>query len=696
MRVSGKEQLKVLFFFMLFLFIFPASSFAEKLLVIDPGHGGRYSGTCGYSGASTGFCEETANLQVGLKVRDALRNTDIKVVMTRDSDRDFSSASASADLIARMKVANAAVTNNNDNSLFVSIHSNASPSSPYVKGVETYYYDGYNHLQPDYPPDPIQMNYYSESKRLAETVHPTVISYLGAINRGIGNDQSFYVIRNAQMPAILIEMGYMTNRDEEALLKSAAYQQRVAQAIADSVTAFYKVFEVHDENGKIIKTFKTEQEAVNYANQLGTTVSVFDKDKQTYTYLNSKFEVYHRTNGLLKALPTEAAAIDYAEHWRNTRIVSMDTNRTVWSNYLDKKYDVYVNNQVSGSFYDYDSALAYSEGKANIKIVNNKTNDVLWTNIPGVAVTRDVTVSSLSGQTRFETAIKVSNELYPNGFAEDKQQKTVILATGYQFADALSAGPLSNYYEKAPILLTHATVLDEAVKQEISRLGATKVVIVGGQDAIAKTIEDTLVSMQLGVERISGATRYETNLNILQKIGNVNGLFVVYGRNFPDALTVAPIAANKNWGIMLVQEGNVTPSRSLNLNSKNVVIAGGTDAISEKVKQQLASVYPSSSIVRLAGVDRYATNAIINLNFEDSLRSNKVNLTTGKDFPDALASAPLSIGTGSPLVLIGDYLNRNVESQLLEFGSDNVVDQLEVIGGIVNNQLSQSVKNRLK
>jgi len=694
--MKGKQQFKVLFFFTLLLLIFPASSFAEKLIVIDPGHGGKYSGTCGYSGSKTGFCEETANLLVGLRVREVLKNTDIKVVMTRDTDREFSGISASADLIARMKVANAAVANNNDNSLFVSIHHNASPSNPYVRGLETYYYDGYNHLQPDYPPDPIQMSYYSESKRLAETVHPKLISSLGSINRGIGNDQSFYVIRNAQMPAILIELGYMTNRDEEALIKSADFQQRAAQAISNAVIEFFRVFEVHDENGKIVKMFKTWQEAVNYANQLDTTAKVFDKDKQTYIYTNSKFEVYHRTNGLLKALPNEAAAIRYAEGWRNTRVVSMDTNRTVWSNYLDKKYDVYENNQVSASFYDYDSSLAYSQGKANVKIVNNKTNDVLWTNIPGVEVTRDVNVSSLSGQNRFETAIKISNELYPNGFAQDKQQKAVIITTGYQFADALNAGPLSSYYDKAPILLTHANELDEAVKQEISRLGATKVVIIGGQAAISKTIEDELSSMNLGVERISGATRYETNLNILQKIGNVNGLFVVYGENFPDALTVAPIAANKNWGILLVQKDKVTPLQTLNLNSKNVVIAGGTDVISDSVKQQLASAYPSSSVVRLSGVDRYATNAIINLYFEDSLRSNRVNLTTGKDFPDALASAPLSIGTGSPLVLIGDNLNRNVESQLLEYGNDNVVDQLEVIGGIVNSQSSQSVKNRLK
>lgn len=693
--MRGKQG-KIIFFMMLLLFLFPSSSFAEKLLVLDPGHGGKYSGTCGYSGNKTGFCEETANLLVGQRVREILKNTGIRVFMTRDTDREFSTVSASADLIERMKVANQAAVNNNDNSLFISIHHNASPSSPYVKGLETYYYDGVNHYQPDYPPDPIQMGYLSESKRLAETVHPKLLNLLGSTNRGIGNDQSFYVIRTAQMPAVLLELGYMTNKEEEARIKSADFQQRAAQAIADAAIEFFKVFEVHDDNGKIVKMFKTQQEAINYANQLSYNARVFDKDKQTYTYTNSRYEVYHRTNGLLKTFATEELAVNYAKGWLNTRVTSIETGRTVWSNYLAKKYSVFVNNQLSASFYEYDSALTYSSGKSSVKIINNQTNDVLWTNASNVAVTRDVTVSSLSGKTRFETAIQISKEMYPNGFAADKEQKVVILSTGYQFADALSAGPLASYYDKAPILLSRADALDEAVKQEITRLGATKIVLVGGTAALSKSVEDTLTSMKLEVERISGSTRYETNRKILEKIGQVEGLFVVYGENFPDALAAAPIAANNQWGILLAQKDKVTPLQSLNLANKEVVIAGGTAAISDGVKQQLSNSYPNSKVIRLSGSDRYATNARINLYFENIVQSNSILLTTGKDFPDALASAPLSIGTGSPLVLMGDQMSKSMESFLLEYGSDNVVNELQVIGGVVNVQSSQSVVNKVK
>lgn len=693
--MRGKQALGILFF-ALALFLFPSSSFAEKLLVVDPGHGGKYSGTCGATGQSTGICEETVNLLVGLKVKEILKNSGIRVVMTRETDREFSTVNASVDLVERMKVANSAAAGNNDNSLFVSIHHNASPTSPYTKGLETYYYDGVNHYQPDYPPDPMQMNYLSESKRWAETAHARLLSGLGSTNKGIGNDQSFYVIRHAQMPAILLELGYMTNRDEEARIKTAEFQWAAAQAIADAAINFFQVFEVHDDNGKIIKMFKTQQEAITFASQQAENMRVFDKNQQAYTYSNVRYEVYHRTNGLMKSFASEANAVSYASGWRNTRVVSLENNQTLWSNYLSKKYDVYVNNQVQASFIDYDGALAYSIARGNSKVVNNLTNDVLWTNIGGVAVTRDVALEKIAGANRFETAIQVSQTLYPDGFAEDKLEKTVILATGYQFADALSAGPLSNLYDQAPILLSRADQLDESVKQEIIRLGATKVVMIGGEAALSKNVESTLASMNVMVERIAGANRYETNRKIIEMLGDVNGLFVVYGGNFPDALAVSPIAANQNWGILLAQTNQVTPVASLDLTNKEIVMAGGTAALQDTVKQQLASSYPASKITRLAGADRYATNAVINLYFENSTASDSLLLTTGKDFPDALASAPLAIGTGTPLVLVGDGWSRTMETYLLEYGRDNVVQTLAIIGGSVNSTNVQSMANRVK
>src|SRR5690606_23394238 len=222
--------------FGVFLFTAPNNSFAEKVLVVDPGHGGRYGGTCGFSGNTTGICEKDVNLQVALKLREVLKNSDITVHLTRTKDVHFSPylQNAGGDMDLRMKNANGFVRGNNDNSLFVSIHHNAA-ASPYVTGLETYYYDGKNHYSKQYPPDPMQLQYLNESKRFAEEVHPRLVSNLKRPDRKIHNHMSFYVLRNAQMPAILVELGFMTNKQEESLIKSASYQQKAAEAIAEGV-----------------------------------------------------------------------------------------------------------------------------------------------------------------------------------------------------------------------------------------------------------------------------------------------------------------------------------------------------------------------------------------------------------------------------------------------------------------------------
>ena len=74
-----------------FIFVDPTLASAEKTVVIDPGHGGKYSGTCGLTGNTTGYCEERANLDVALKVKSILANKGINVKLTRETDVHFSS-----------------------------------------------------------------------------------------------------------------------------------------------------------------------------------------------------------------------------------------------------------------------------------------------------------------------------------------------------------------------------------------------------------------------------------------------------------------------------------------------------------------------------------------------------------------------------------------------------------------------------
>jgi N-acetylmuramoyl-L-alanine amidase len=666
------------------IFLFPAGAFAEKVLVIDPGHGGKFTGTCGYTKEiSKDLCERDVNLSVGLKLRDALKNSGIKVYMTRQTDIHFSSylSGSGGDLDARMKIANQYAKGNNDNSVFLSIHHNASPTSPYVKGLETYYYDGVNHFDPSYPYDPMQMKFLKDSKRFAETIHPTVLKSLELIDRKVNNDQSFFVIRNAQMPSVLVELGYMTNRSEESRIVTSTYQQQAAQALATSIIAYFKVFDVY-QNGNKIATFKTKDEAINYANGLNGDLKVFDKNTQQYVWENSKYEVYHKTNGILKSFANDQEAIAFAQKTPETRVVEKASDATIWSNFLTPKFTVQSQGNYT-TFFDIKKAIVFAQSKSLARVVRNKSNEIVWTNIPNEKVTRNLQSGRVFGPTRYTTSISISKALYPNSFSNVNQAKTVILATGVEPADALSSGSLTTRYGNAPILLNNSLSLLPEVKNELIRLGAKKVIIIGGPVAISANAEKSIKSLGIQTERVYGQNRLETNLRIVGKLGSVNGVFVASARSFPDALASAPLAAGSNWAIILTEQNKISDAALNYLKGKKIVILGGPVAVSNNVQNQILQQNNPQNVTRLAGANRYETLAKLLWYVKDNIKSNTINIATGENFPDALTAAPLSIQNKAPLILVGKDLNRNVESFLYKYTEENVINKVNIIGGPV-------------
>ncbi|MGS2778919.1 cell wall-binding repeat-containing protein [Robertmurraya sp. GLU-23] len=691
----NRMVVRLLGLFILVVLLFPTAAFAEKVLVIDPGHGGRFTGTCGYTKESPkDLCERDVNLSVGLKIRDYLRSSGITVKMTREADVDFATylSGTGGDFERRMQIANGYAKNNNDNSVFVSIHHNASPTSPFVKGYETYYYDGVNHFQPDWPHDPLQIKYLKDNQRLAQSIHSPFVSNLGMIDRKIHNDQSFYVIRNAQMPAVLLELGYMTNRDEESRIISADFQNRAAQSIANSIIEYFRAFDVY-KDGQKVETFKVKTDAINYASKLSGFVQIFDKDSQSFIWENSNYEVYHKSTGLLKGFATYEQALGYANGTADTRIVHKATGNTVWSNFFSANYEVQqTNTNEKNVFFDFNEAVSFASNKVNTRIVRKDTNEILWTNLPE-GLTKSVNQKQVSGETRYSTSVAVSKELYPNGFAADKQQKVVLLSTGEDAADALSAGPLTSRYDNAPILLNNSRYLLDEVQNELTRLGARKVVVLGGPQAISTDIENKIKSLGIEVERIQGATRIETNNRITEKLGDVNGVFVASARSYPDALAAAPIAAANNWGIVLTEKDKLSDAALNYMRGKKIVILGGVEVLPWNIESQILSQNSQQNVVRLAGATRFETLANMLFYFKEEMKSDTINISTGMNFPDALAAAPLSYANKAPLVLVGPTLNKNVESFLFKYVEENSVNQVKVVGGPM--AVSDTMKNIL-
>ncbi|MDZ4179721.1 MAG: cell wall-binding repeat-containing protein [Coriobacteriia bacterium] len=273
-------------------------------------------------------------------------------------------------------------------------------------------------------------------------------------------------------------------------------------------------------------------------------------------------------------------------------------------------------------------------------------------------------VDRTSGADRYATAVAVSQEYFRTG------ADNVVLCTGENFPDALAAAPWARYL-KAPVLLTRRTSLPGVVMDEIERLGAVNVWIVGGQSAVSSAVHAQLLGAGLDVSReLQGSDRYETSAKIATLLHNavtaggrpLDKAFVVRGDAFPDALAVAPVAAAIYSPIVLVRSNAPLPSASENvfksLHIKHAFIVGGTDVIDEEVELAIeelttANLGSTSPAVRWAGSDRYATSVEV---VRNAVAMNWVDLdtlgfATGANFPDALGGGA-ALGTyGSPLLL---------------------------------------------
>jgi N-acetylmuramoyl-L-alanine amidase len=181
----------------------PSVPNSRVVVVIDPGHGGPDPGAVGINGLR----ETDIVLPVGRQVAALLQQQGIQVVLTRQDERDLG-------LEPRVQIAE---RSNAD--LFVSIHANAiSLSRPDVNGIETYYYS-------------------SSGLPLAQTIHRSMVQGTGSIDRGV-RQARFYVIRNTSMPAVLLELGFVTGREDAARLANPAYQSQMAEAIARGILQY--------------------------------------------------------------------------------------------------------------------------------------------------------------------------------------------------------------------------------------------------------------------------------------------------------------------------------------------------------------------------------------------------------------------------------------------------------------------------
>ncbi|WLR41596.1 cell wall-binding repeat-containing protein [Bacillus carboniphilus] len=284
------------------------------------------------------------------------------------------------------------------------------------------------------------------------------------------------------------------------------------------------------------------------------------------------------------------------------------------------------------------------------------TFTVKVTDLGGTTVSKEITIDRLNiekeinrlqGVDRYETSVEISK-------AGWNKSDTVILARGDNYADALAGVPLSHKLD-APLLLTESNTLTDVTLDEISRLKASKVIILGGKAAISQDVADVLKAEKIGVERIWGDDRYETAQKIAKEVApnGTETAVVVNGQNFPDALSVASYAAKHGYPILLTgadELADPTETALEELNVKSTYVIGGEKVVTPGVMDQL----PKAK--RLAGEDRYKTSVAVSNYFDKG--ADHQYIATGEKFADALSGAALAAKEGTGVLLVGSSVHE--------------------------------------
>lgn len=287
----------------------------------------------------------------------------------------------------------------------------------------------------------------------------------------------------------------------------------------------------------------------------------------------------------------------------------------------------------------------------------------------------DSKVTRYSDGNRYSTAIKLSKKAY------DKSDIAVV-ASGENFADALSGGALAAIHE-APLLLVNEGSTADDVKAELDRLKVDKLYILGGTKSISNKIEFKLSKNKddknREVIRLSGSDRYKTSMEVYKEVTRASGSneapVLVNGKQFADALSAGPIAAKDKRAIVLTDGHNVD-SRIDKKSDKNIIVGGYT------------SMDNSFAGYRYSGRDRYETSAKIAKHFNSP---KNALLASGEKYPDGLAAITLYNKYEGPLLLTRkDSLPKDIKSYI----SSSDIENVYIIGG--TSSVSEKVESTFK
>ena len=293
----------------------------------------------------------------------------------------------------------------------------------------------------------------------------------------------------------------------------------------------------------------------------------------------------------------------------------------------------------------------------------------------GVSSANVENVSRIAGKDRIATSIEISKAMF-------NESENVVLASGFNFADALSAGQLAAALN-APLILSDKN-MDSRVKDEIANLKPKNMYIVGGENALGSNIEESVKSTvnDINIERLKGNNRYETSVKVMEKTKefvDAEYLLIASGKNFPDALSATSFMADHK-ALMVLSDGNSYPKSDL----QEIAIGG--------VNQLPLNGFTGE---RIAGNDRYQTAlAIARRSFENN--ENAI-LANSKVFADSLSAVSVAKNYKAPIILTdNENLTQSTKSYLENMNSVTIIGgEKSVSSNIFSNPTAEEV-NEMK
>ncbi len=252
----------------------------------------------------------------------------------------------------------------------------------------------------------------------------------------------------------------------------------------------------------------------------------------------------------------------------------------------------------------------------------------------------------IAGTNRYSTAAAISKKYF-------KTADTIFIATGENFADALSAGAAAAE-KNGPLLLTGQNTLAQETRNELTRLKPETIYIVGGTAAVSQNVQNQLQAYAPNVKRLAGTNRYSTAAAISTTIfpEGVDTIYLATGTSFADALSAGAAAAHVKGTVLLTDPNHLSPEIAaaiIKLEPTTIKLVGGPAALSTTIETELRAL-EIENIQRLWGTNRYTTSTAISQNAFKT-ETGQALLATGTSFPDALAGVAAAGQAGIPLLL---------------------------------------------